>query len=353
MATDTEILDQFRKAVTPELSAEALEAVKIRFLGRNGSLKAYMEEIRKAEPGRKAELGRKANELKQSIESTLEELKERKARVGAPVAKAVLGEDLTLPGTGIPAGARHPITQVTEEIVDIFARMGFTPAGVLPFEGPEIETEEFNFEALNIPLDHAARDPFDTFYIGEKRLLRSHTTPVQIHHMLANDPPVRIVMPGRVFRPDTIDARHHNVFHQLDGLAVEPGISFADLKGVMEAFVKACFGPSRKMRLRPSFFPFTEPSAEVDMSCICDAKGCAFCSGKGWIEILGCGLVHENVFGWVDDRREKAGKARAYDPEKVSGFAWGMGVERVASLKYGIPDVRLFYQNDLRFLRQF
>jgi phenylalanyl-tRNA synthetase alpha chain len=171
--------------------------------------------------------------------------------------------------------------------------------------------------------------------------------------MEVNDPPVRIVVPGRVFRPDTIDARHYNTFHQVEGLAVEPGLAFADLKGVLEAFVKACFGRQRRMRLRPSFFPFTEPSAEVDMTCLCDAKGCGLCGGQGWIEILGCGMVHDHVFRWVDDRRAEAGKPRAYDPERVTGFAFGMGVERIASLKFGIPDVRLFYQNDLRFLRQF
>ena len=345
-----EISRQFDADLAAVSTAEALEAVRVRYAGRNGLLKAVLEEIGKAEPARRAALGKGANLLKKRVEEALESAK---SRLGAPTVKAASGEDLTLPGTGVVPGTRHPITQVMDEIVDIFARMGFSAAGVLPADGPEIETEEFNFEALNIPLDHAARDPFDTFYVGEKRVLRSHTTPIQARHMLVNDPPVRIVMPGRVFRPDTIDARHHNVFHQVDGLAVEAGISFADLKGVMETFVKACFGPTRKMRLRPSFFPFTEPSAEVDMSCICDAKGCAFCSGRGWIEILGCGLVHENVFRWVDDRREKSGKPRAYDPEVISGFAWGMGVERIASLKYGIPDIRLLYQNDLRFLRQF
>lgn len=350
----TERLDGIAKQFESDLAAaatpEALEAVRVKYAGRSGLLKAALEEVGKAPPARRAELGKRANALKQQVQARLEEAK---TRLGTPAPAAPAGEDLTLPGIAPAVGTRHPITQVMDGIVDIFARMGFSVAGSLPEEGPEVESEEFNFEALNIPLDHAARDPFDTFYVGEKRVLRSHTTPVQARHMLANDPPARIVMPGRVFRPDTIDARHYNVFHQVDGLAVAPGIAFADLKGVMEAFVKACFGKERRMRLRPSFFPFTEPSAEVDMSCICGGSGCSFCGGKGWIEILGCGLVHENVFRWVDARREKLGKPRAYDPERISGFAWGMGVERIASLKFGIPDVRLFYQNDLRFLRQF
>ncbi len=345
-----EISRQFDADLASAGTPEAVEAVRVRYAGRSGLLKGVLEEVGKAEPARRAALGRLANALKQRILAALDD---RKAALGVVRPKALPQEDLTLPGTAPAYGTRHPITGVMDEIVGIFERMGFTVAGFLPADGPEVETEEYNFEALNIPLDHAARDPFDTFYVGDRRVLRSHTTPIQARHMEANDPPARIVMPGRVFRPDTIDARHHNVFHQVDGLAVESGIAFADLKGVMEAFVKACFGTRRRMRMRPSYFPFTEPSAEVDMSCFCDGKGCSFCGGKGWIEILGCGLVHENVFRWVDARREKAGRPRAYDPERISGFAWGMGVERIASLKLGVPDVRLFYQNDLRFLRQF
>lgn len=343
-------LARFEADLAAAASAEALGAVRLKYLGRKGLVKAMLEEVGKASPAERAGLGRRANELKARMAA---ELDARKASLGVPGLPSGPAEDPTLPGVAPPLGTRHPISTVTEEIVGICARMGFSVAGSMPAEGPELEIEAFNFEALNIPLDHAARDPFDTFYVGKDRVLRSHTSPVQARHLLAHDPPVRIVVPGRVFRPDTIDARHHNVFHQVEGLAVEPGITFADMKGVLEAFVKACFGEARRMRLRPSYFPFTEPSAEVDMSCLCGGGGCDYCGGKGWIEILGCGMVHDRVFRWVDDRREKLGRPRAYDPERVTGFAWGMGVERIASLKYGVPDIRMYYQNDLRFLRQF
>lgn len=350
----TDRLDEIARAFDADLTAastpEALEAVRVKYAGRQGVLKSLMDGLGGMDPAGRAAFGKAANELKRRVAEGLEA---RKASLGTPAPKAASREDLTLPGLVVPVGTRHPVTQVAEEIVAIFARLGFSVAGSLPAEGPEVEWEQYNFEALNIPLDHAARDPFDTFYAGDRRVLRSHTSPVQARFMEAHEPPVRIVVPGRVFRPDTIDARHHNIFHQVEGLAVEPGLTFADLKGVLEVFVKACFGESRRMRLRPSFFPFTEPSAEVDMSCICDAKGCAFCSGRGWIEILGCGMVHDNVFRWADARRREQGKPPVYDPERVAGFAFGMGVERIASLKYGIPDIRLYYQNDLRFLRQF
>jgi phenylalanyl-tRNA synthetase alpha chain len=246
-----------------------------------------------------------------------------------------------MPGIAQHLGRLHPLTQVMEEICTIFNRMGFSV-----MEGPEIETEYNNFTGLNIPLEHPSRDVFDTFYLkqgAEKLLLRSHTSPMQVRVMKSRRPPLAVVVPGRVYRPDAVDASHSFMFNQIEGFMVDEGIKFSDLKGVLEVFAKAVFGKDIKMRFRPHFFPFTEPSAEADISCIiCKGQGCSVCGRKGWLEILGSGMIHPNVFKQV-----------GYDPKKYTGFAFGLGIERIAMLKYGIGDIRLFFENDLRFLKQF
>jgi phenylalanyl-tRNA synthetase alpha chain len=267
-------------------------------------------------------------------------LAEKQKSLALPEEGISVGVDIGLPGIAQELGHRHPITQTVDEICAVFSRMGFSVV-----EGPEIESEENNFTGLNIPLEHPSRDVFDTFYLKTdgRLLLRSHTSPVQIRVMKAHKPPLAVVVPGRVYRPDAVDASHSYMFHQIEGFMMDREIKFSDLKGVLEVFAKAVFGTEIKMRFRPHFFPFTEPSAEVDISCIiCRGRGCSVCGRKGWLEILGSGMIHPNVFKHV-----------GYDPKKYSGFAFGLGIERIAMLKYGINDIRLFFENDLRFLRQF
>jgi phenylalanyl-tRNA synthetase alpha chain len=269
----------------------------------------------------------------EKIDSTLSAL--RNARKEESLQKERI--DVTLPGRRRPTGSKHPITLVTEEITEIFAGLGFQVA-----EGPEIELDYYNFETLNFPKDHPARDMQDTFFIDDNILLRTHTSPVQVRTMLKHAPPVRIIAPGTVYRCDS-DATHSPMFHQVEGLMVDHGITFGDLKGILTIFVNQFFGKGIGVRLRPSFFPFTEPSAEVDIACvICKGKGCRVCKNSGWLEILGAGMVDPEVYRHVH-----------YDPETISGFAFGMGIERIAMLKYGINDMRLLFENDLRFLRQF
>ena len=282
------------------------------------------------------QFGQEANRLKKLLEAQLEEAHDR-LKKAALQAEAVTGLDVTLPGRRLDLGRLHPITQITREICDIFIRMGFQVV-----EGPEIETDYYNFEALNIPKDHPARDMQDTFYISDNIVLRTHTSPMQVRVMEQQQPPVRIIAPGKTFRRDS-DLTHTPMFHQVEGLLVDKDISFADLKGVLTVFVHEMFGPEVSLRFRPSFFPFTEPSAEVDIQCvICRGAGCRVCSQTGWLEILGSGMVDPEVFGFVN-----------YDPEVYTGFAFGMGIERIAMLKFGIDDLRLFFDNDLRFLKQF
>ncbi|HLG30310.1 MAG TPA: phenylalanine--tRNA ligase subunit alpha, partial [Candidatus Brocadiales bacterium] len=285
----------------------------------------------------RASFGQLANKVKNEIQQKFSEATQQ---LSAVKKKSIEEEffDISLPGVRSPFGHRHPIVQTIDEIKGIFSKLGFAIA-----YGPEVETEYYNFEALNIPPDHPSRDDFDTFYLDDDVLLRSQTSTVQIHIMQKQSPPIRIIAPGKVFRPDTVDARHSSMFHQIEGLMVEEDISFSDLKSVLTIFARAFFSRDTKMRFRPSFFPFTEPSAEVDISCsICRGEGCSVCKGSGWVEILGAGMVDPNVF-----------KAVGYDSEKYTGFAFGMGVERIAMLKYGIDDIRLFFENDLRFLSQF
>lgn len=323
-----------------------LESLKLKYLGRKGVIAELFKKMAGLEPGKRPEAGQLINALKNNVTKALDE------KLISASEKEEAGEriDITLPGISQRLGRLHPITRTLEEICGIFVSLGF---GVV--EGPEIETERYNFETLNIPLEHPSRDAFDTFYLKseEKYLLRSHTSPVQTRFMEKNKPPFSIVVPGKVFRPDATDASHSFMFHQVEGLAVGDKIRFSDLKGVLGIFAKRMFGRSTQMRFRPSFFPFTEPSAEVDISCIlCSSNAqrtthyalrkCSLCGGKGWLEILGAGMVNPKVFANV-----------GYDPAKVTGFAFGMGVERIAILKYGISDIRMFFENDVRFLRQF
>lgn len=317
-------------------TGEELEAVRIKYMGRKGLFTDFLKSMKDASKEEKPTLGTKANMLKVK----LTELFEAKSRaLGRKEVTAASSIDVTMPGvTHIRLGHKHPITQVIDKINEIFIGLGFRVA-----EGPEIETEYYNFEALNIPLEHPSRDVFDTFYIEGPTLLRSQTSTVQIRVMEKERPPLQVIAPGRVFRPDAVDASHSFMFHQVEGFMVDRDIRFSDLKGTLSLFVRQMFGEEAKIRFRPHFFPFTEPSAEVDVSCIiCRGKGCRVCSYKGWLEILGAGMINPRVF-----------EAVGYNPERWTGYAFGMGVERIAMLKYGINDIRLFFENDLRFLRQF
>ena len=326
-----------RTAIEAARSAAELEQVRVRVLGRQGTLTQLLRSLGSLSAEERPLVGAAANEAKRDLEALVEarlaETRERERRQERALARP----DLTVPGRRPARGARHPLTQVRDEIVAVFAGLGFSVA-----EGPEIETDYYNFEALNLPPDHPARDMQDTFYFSADTLLRTHTSPVQIRVMQAQRPPVRIICPGRVYRRDA-DITHSPMFHQVEGLAVDRDVSMADLKGTLELFARAMFGPGSRIRFRPSFFPFTEPSAEVDVLCFaCEGGGCRVCKQSGWLEILGSGMVHPHVLRNV-----------GYDPEEVTGWAFGMGIERVAMLKYGVDDIRLFFENDLRFLRQF
>ena len=316
-------------------NSKQLEQIRIEFLGKKGQLQGLMKELRNASPKEKPKLGKDINLLKQHVEQTIND---KDVSLGSkPFKKSSENFDTTLPGRKELTGTLHPITQVMEEITSIFFGLGFQVE-----EGPEIETDYYNFEALNIPKDHPARDMQDTFYIEDETVLRTHTSPVQIHVMENREPPLRIIAPGKVYRCDS-DVSHTPMFHQIEGLMVDEGLSFSHLKGIMNIFLQEVFGKNTQIRFRPSFFPFTCPSAEVDIQCVmCNGKGCRVCSQTGWLEILGAGMVDPAVFQSVD-----------YDPEKWTGFAFGLGIERIAMLKFGINDIRLFFENDLRFLKQF
>jgi phenylalanyl-tRNA synthetase alpha chain len=329
--------------------AEGAKAFRDRWLARkNGVLTQINDLWLKAAPAdAKREVGRRVNEFRDRVEATVDEVQQQISRAGAA---SVAGKiDITLPGIHRPIGAEHPVVKTTNEMIGIFKRMGYSVA-----EGPEIETDYYNFEALNFPPNHPARDTQDTVFIAgqeskpqrDRLLLRTHTSPVQIKAMEKQPPPIRVVAPGKVHRNDTPDASHSPIFHQIEGLAVDTNITFCDLKGTLDYAMKQFFGSSVKTRFYPSFFPFTEPSADVQISCFkCGGKGCRLCKMSGWIEVLGCGMVDPNVFEFV--------KSNGYDPGRISGFAFGMGVERIAILKYGIDDIQLFFQGDVRFLEQF
>jgi len=329
-----EIRRQFDRDLAGVRDAAALEQVRTRYLGRRaGLLTGLLRDLRDAPASGRASSGKAVNELKAHVEAALEAAHDRVAR--GPAQEATV--DPTLPGRAQRPGALHPITQVRALIEEIFLEMGYTLE-----TGPEVETDFYNFEALNIPPHHPARDLQDTFYVEGALLLRTHTSPVQIRTMQKRRPPIKMVALGKVFRRDS-DITHSPVFHQVEGLVVGEGITFAHLKGTLAHFCRRVFGPDIKVRLRPSYFPFVEPGAEYDISCIfCGGSGCSRCKGTGYIEMGGAGMVHPAVF-------EKVG----YDPERTTGFAFGLGIERIAMLKHGIDDIRLFFENDLRFLSQF
>ncbi len=318
-------------------TANGLEEFRIRFLGRKGRFSAIMEQLKSVPKEDKPRLGQLANTVKKQVEQAFSDKKDQLASGGGPTAAQATAVDLTLPGRRPERGKLHPITQIMTEVCAIFESMGFSVA-----EGPDVEQDRYNFEALNIPAHHPARDMHDTFYISDSILLRTHTSPMQARIMEQQDPPLRVIAPGKVYRCDS-DITHTPMFHQVEGFLVDTNVSFADLKGVLSVFTQKIFGADLPLRFRPSFFPFTEPSAEVDIACvICNGKGCRVCKKTGWLEILGAGMIDPEVFKQV-----------GYDPEKYSGFAFGLGIERIAMLKYGIDDIRLYYENDLRFLSQF
>ncbi len=318
-------------------SEEELQAIRTRYLGRKGLLTGLLRNIANVPPEERPQFGKDSNAVKEALSAAIDRALDglasaRKERV--TLREAI---DVTLPGRAVRHGRLHPVTQVREEICRIFAGLGFSVV-----EGPEVELDYYNFEALNIPKDHPARDMQDTFYVEDNIVLRTHTSPVQVRIMEKTKPPVRILSPGRVYRRDS-DVSHTPMFHQIEGLLVDRKITFGDLKGVLTFFLRQMFGEGTALRFRPSFFPFTEPSAEVDIRCVmCNGKGCRVCKQSGWLEILGSGMVDPEVF-----------KNVGYDPEEFTGFAFGLGLERIAMLKFGISDIRLFFENDLRFLEQF
>jgi len=313
-----------------------LEELRVRYLGRKGLFTSLLRQLGQVSAEERPRLGKLANQIKEELEQKFADRKS--ALAGSVTASFVENIDLSLPGRVAPFGRLHPVTQIMDEVCSIFVDLGFAVA-----EGPDVELDYYNFEALNIPQHHPARDMHDTFYISDSILLRTHTSPMQIRAMEKTEPPLRIIAPGKVYRCDS-DITHTPMFHQVEGFLVDRKVSFADLKGVLTVFCQKMFGQDDiGLRFRPSFFPFTEPSAEVDIGCvICRGKGCRVCKQTGWLEILGAGMIDPEVFRMVD-----------YDPEEFSGFAFGLGIERIAMLKYGIDDIRLFYENDLRFLRQF
>lgn len=337
-----EQLEAIRQKALNELenaaSIQDIEAVRIKFLGKKGELTGILKQMGKLSAEERPVVGQLANVIRSEIEAKIEE--DSKAIAQKLQAEKLKAEkiDVTLPGKAKVLGSRHPLTVVLDDIKDIFIGMGFDIV-----DGPEVEKDYYNFEALNIPKDHPARDTQDTFYINENIVLRTQTSPVQVRVMEKQQPPIRIISPGRVFRSDAVDATHSPLFHQIEGLVVDKGVSFADLKGTLEIFIKQLYGEDSVVRFRPHHFPFTEPSAEVDVQCFnCHGTGCPLCKGEGWIEILGCGMVHPKVLETCN-----------IDPEVYSGFAFGLGLERIAMRRYNINDLRLFFENDIRFLKQF
>ena len=334
-------LHSLRKAFLDEIAAvtdlAGLQQIKSRYTGKKGLLTEKLKALSSISPEERRDYGRLVNEIKDFIELTVKEKELAFRTIEKETRLQTEKIDITLPGKPFLFGRKHPINQILSEIKDIFVSMGFAIE-----DGPEVELDYYNFEALNLPKDHPARDMQDTFYVSDDVVLRTHTSPVQVRVMEKKKPPLKIIAPGKVYRCDS-DVSHTAMFHQVEGLMVDTGISFSDLKGVLELFIHSFFGKDTPVRFRPSYFPFTEPSAEVDIGCIfCSGKGCRICKTTGWLEVLGCGMVNPRVF-------EMSG----YQPDEYTGFAFGMGVERMTMLKYSIDDIRLFYENDLRFLKQF
>ena len=338
MNNPNDIVAEALAAISGCTDFNALEQVKARYLGKQGVLTGLLKSLGQMPAEERKGAGARINEAKAALEAALRERREMLAAVELERRLAQEALDISLPGRGLGRGARHPVSQTLARIEALFHSLGFGVA-----DGPEIETDFYNFTALNIPENHPARAMHDTFYLQSGELLRTHTSPVQVHYMLEHRPPLRVIAPGRVYRCDS-DVTHTPMFHQVEGLWVDEDVSFADLKGVLADFMRAFFErDDLPVRFRPSFFPFTEPSAEMDIGCvICGGAGCRVCSHTGWLEVLGCGMVHPNVFRHV-----------GIDPERYLGFAFGMGAERLAMLRYGVDDLRLFFQNDLRFLSQF
>lgn len=330
------LLKEAEQAIQNAADSKALEDTRVKYLGKSGLVTDVLKGLSQVAPEMRPQVGKASNDVKNRIAELLEQKKEEFESKGG--AEVPAGWDPTLPGRSAPMGKMHPLTRVQQEICDIFKSFGFDQV-----EGPDVETDYYNFRGLNFPMDHPARDAHDTFYLSEDLLLRTHTTTLQVHVMENHKPPLKVVAPGKVYRNEAVDATHHHIFHQVDGFLVAEGVHFGHLKGILDNWVKKFFGSKVETRFRPSFFPFTEPSAEVDISCVfCQGKGCRICKQSGWVEIMGCGMIHPAVL-----------ENCKVDPEKWSGFAFGMGVERVAMFKYDIDDIRLFYQNDLRFLKQF
>jgi phenylalanyl-tRNA synthetase alpha chain len=331
----TGVNKDFSKDIADVKDIGDLEKIRIKYLGRNGIISKLFDQLKDVPKDDKPAVGKELNLLRTNVTSQFDKL--QSSLVSEKDEKESI-VDLTLPGKKYQIGSKHILTQTLDEMKSIFKGMGFSI-----HEGPELESDYYNFEALNFPHDHPARDMQDTFFINEDFLLRTHTSPVQIRLMENMKPPVRAIMPGRVYRNEAVSARSYCMFHQVEGLYVDTDVSFAELKGTLVAFAHQYYGEDLKYRFRPSFFPFTEPSAEMDITCfMCKGKGCNICKYSGWLEILGCGMVHPNVFKSVN-----------YDSERYTGYAFGMGIERIAMLKYGITDIRIFFENDFRFLKQF
>lgn len=333
-----ELLENAKTEIDLADSMDILESTRVKYLGKKGELTQILRGMGSLSPEERPVVGKVANEVRETIQVLIENAKAaiRDRALERQLESEVI--DITMPGKEIELGNKHPLTQSFDELKNIFIGMGFKIA-----EGPEVETVYYNFDALNAPADHPSRDMSDTFYINDDIVLRTQTSPVQVRAMEKMKPPIRIISPGRCFRNDTPDATHSPMFHQLEGLVIDKGITLGDLKGTLEVFVKAFLGENTKIKFRPHYFPFTEPSAEVDASCFkCGGVGCNFCKGSGWIELLGAGMVHPNVL-----------RNGGIDPEEYGGFAFGMGIDRLTMLKYGIDDIRLFFENDMRFLKQF
>ena len=337
-----EQLEQIRAeaeaAMEKAASLQELDAVRVKYLGKKGELTAVLKTMGKLSPEERPKVGQMANEVREVITAGIDKRNELLKAAQQEMKLKAETIDVTLPGTKVEVGHKHPLSIVLDEVKEIFLGMGFEVVG-----GPEVEWDYYNFEALNIPKDHPARDTQDTFYITENMLLRTQTSGVQIRTMENKKPPIRMIAPGRVFRSDAVDATHSPLFHQIEGMAIDEGITMGDLKGTLETFAKKLYGEQTKIRLRPHHFPFTEPSCEIDVSCFkCGGCGCSMCKGEGWIEILGGGMVHPKVL-----------RTGGIDPEKYSGFAFGVGLERIAMFRFGLDDMRLLYENDVRFLDQF
>lgn len=319
-------------------SENIIEELRVKYLGKKGELTAILKQMGSLSPEERPAMGQLVNEAKQELETLIAEKKEALKAKATELKLRAETIDITMPAKEINAGGLHPLNIVINDMIDIFQSMGFDVV-----DGPEVETDYYNFECLNVPADHPARDMQDTFYLAENLLLRTQTSAAQIRTMETRKPPIRVICPGRVFRADEVDATHSPVFHQLEGLVVDKGITMCDLKGVLEQFAREIYGSDTKVRFRPSFFPFTEPSVEVDVSCSeCGGKGCRVCKGAGWIEILGAGMVHPNVL-----------RCCGIDPDVYSGFAFGIGIDRITTTRYKISDIRLLFENDKRFLEQF